>query len=119
MPYAHGMKCTDLLKSLGERIRIIRKERNITQERLAELADLNLSYLSEIERGQANVSLSVVNSIAEALEISVAELLVEIPRSKTNDELFVLLHQVQSLDEKQQRIFINAAKGVMSGIKDI
>ena len=56
------MNSADLLTSLGERIRSIRKEHNITQERLAELADLNLSYMSEIERGQANVSLGIINS---------------------------------------------------------
>lgn len=113
------MKSADLLKLLGERIRAIRKERNITQERLAELADLNLSYMSEIERGQANVSLCIVNSIAEALGTSVAELLVGISQGKASEDFLVLLQQVQALDENQQRIFAGAAKGILSGIRDV
>ena len=112
------MKCVDLLKSLGEQIRIIRKAQHITQERLAELADLNLSYMSEIERGLANVSLCIVDSIADALGISVAELLVG-PKGKASDDLLVLLQQVQTLDENQQRIFVKAAKGILSGIRDV
>lgn len=118
MPYAHGMKNVDLLKSLGERIKTIRKERKVTQERLAEVADLNLSYMSEIERGQANVSLCIVNSIAEALKVSIAELLAGLPKDKSSDDLLILLQQAQTLDEKQQRIFVKAAKGILSGIQD-
>ncbi len=113
------MKSADLLKSLGGRIRTIRKEHNVTQERLAELADLNLSYMSEIERGHANVSLCIVNSIAEALGISIAELLVGISNGKASEDFWVLLQQVQTLDEKQQRIFVKAARGVFSGIQDV
>lgn len=90
----------------------------MTQERLAELADLNLSYMSEIERGLANVSLCVVNSIADALGISVAELLTGMSKSTTSDDLLVLLQQVQTLEEKQQRIFVKAAEGILSGIRD-
>lgn len=119
MPYAHGMECTDLLICLGERIRTIRKEQNMTQERLAELADLNLSYTSEIERGQANVSLCIVNSIAEALGMSVGELLIGISKGKASDDFLVLLQQVQTLDENQQRIFVGAAKGILAGIRDV
>lgn len=113
------MKSADLLKLLGERIRAIRKERNVTQERLAELGDLNLSYMSEIERGHANVSLCIVNAIAEAFGISVAELLVGISTGNASDELLELFQQTQTLDENQQRMFVKAAKGILSGIKDM
>lgn len=113
------MKSADLLKTLGERIRATRKEHNVTQERLAELADLNLSYMSEIERGRANVSLCIVNSIAEALGISIAELLVGISDGKASEDFWVLLQQVQTLDENQQRIFVKATRGILSGFREI
>ena len=113
------MNSADLLTSLGERIRSIRKEQHITQERLAELANLNLSYMSEIERGQANVSLCIINSIAEALGMSMGELLVGISKGKANEDFLALLLQVQTLDENQQRIFVKATKGILSGLRDV
>jgi len=90
----------------------------ITQERLAELADLNLSYLSEIERGQANVSLCIVNSIANALGITLSELLGGIPGEIINADFLALIQQVQGLDESQQKIFLKTAQGVLSGIRE-
>lgn len=119
MPYAHGMKCADLHKSLGERIRTVRKAQNLTQERLAELADLNLSYLSEVERGLANVSLCVVSSIADALGVSLAELFVGMPKGKASDDMLILLQQLQTLNEKQIGIFVKSAQGILAGIQDI
>lgn len=113
------MKCAELHKSLGERIRSLRKEQHISQERLAELADLNLSYLSEIERGLANVSLGVVDSIAEALGVSLTELFAGISKGQASDDILILLHQLQTLNEKQIRAFLKSAQGILDGIREL
>ncbi|MDU1847385.1 MAG: helix-turn-helix transcriptional regulator [Niallia nealsonii] len=44
-----------LLISIGERIRIIRKIKGFTQEKLAEETGLKASYVSDIERGERNI----------------------------------------------------------------
>ena len=114
------MKCADskLLTLLGTRVRMERKKRRVTQERLAELADLNLSYLSEIERGIANVSLCIVADIAKALEMSVGELLSAPSCDTETPDIQSLVQQVQVLEEKQRKMFFKVAQSVLSAIRD-
>ncbi len=63
---------------IGEAIRAHRKKAGLTQERLAELADLNPKYLGEIERGENTVSLSALIRIAKALRVRVRDLVADI-----------------------------------------
>jgi transcriptional regulator with XRE-family HTH domain len=56
-----------LVKQLGEDIKGRRKELNITQPHLAELAKVSTNTLYKLERGQGNPSLDVLNRLAEVL----------------------------------------------------
>lgn len=60
---------------LGNRIRNIRKEKNITQERLAELIDKTTEHMSFIERGERSPSFEVLIDLSKALEVSLSYLL--------------------------------------------
>jgi len=51
----------DVLKKFGERLKELRKERGISQEQLAFKADLHRTYISSIERGEQNISLTMFN----------------------------------------------------------
>ena len=62
-------------QALGERIRKIRREKNITQEELAWRAELDFSYLNQIENGKANPSIEAIAKIAKGLEVKVQNLL--------------------------------------------
>ncbi|RAV02694.1 helix-turn-helix domain-containing protein [Paenibacillus sp. YN15] len=59
---------------VGEQVRKARKLRGITQEKLAELSGVSLSYLSDVERSQRNISLESLGKIIEALRIEPAQL---------------------------------------------
>jgi len=60
--------------AFGQNVRKRREERGFTQETLAERADLDRTYISDIERGARNLSLSSMLRIAKALETTVSEL---------------------------------------------
>ncbi len=64
-----------MLRSLGKRIRELRRERGYSQEKLAELADIHENHVRRIERGEANPSFLVLIRIARAVGISVSDLL--------------------------------------------
>ncbi len=64
-----------LVKQIGEAIKNRRKELNITQPHLAELAKVSTNTLYKIERGQGNPSLEVLNKITEVLGM---ELILEV-----------------------------------------
>lgn len=62
-------------KKIGKRIKAARKKLALIQEKLAKKADMNASHLSHIETGQTKLSLPTLVMIANALDISVGELL--------------------------------------------
>lgn len=64
-----------LLKSFGERIKKLRKEKGLTQERLADEAQIERSYMGTIERGERNPTILKVYRIAKALKVSAGQLL--------------------------------------------
>jgi len=59
----------------GRIVKHIREERGLSQEVLADRADLNRSYVGEVERGTAMPSLGTVTKIAKALNLSTSTLL--------------------------------------------
>jgi len=66
------------LKKLGNKIRLLRHQKQLTQEQLAELIDLHRTYIGGIERGERNVSLINLIRIAKALNITVSQMLEDI-----------------------------------------
>lgn len=64
-----------LVKQFGESVRRHRLRRGWSQEQLAEAAELDRTYVSGIERGTRNPTLSTMARIADALEVDVVALL--------------------------------------------
>lgn len=63
-----------LLKSLGERLRLLRARRGMTRRVVALTADVSERHLANLENGTGNASLLVLDQVARALQCSVAEL---------------------------------------------
>ena len=63
---------------LGEKIRACRKQTGLTQEKLAEKADLHHNFIGEVERGNMEISLTSLLKIAKALKVRVRDLVEEI-----------------------------------------
>jgi len=68
----------DPKRVLGQAIRKRRLALGLSQEKLAEKADLHWTYIGGIERGERNVSLVNIVRIARALKISVSALLANV-----------------------------------------
>ena len=64
-----------LRKRLGSRVRLLRAQRQWSQEVLASLAGLHRNYLGHVERGELNVSFKNVYKLADAFEMSVSQFL--------------------------------------------
>ena len=62
-----------ILKKLGKRIKQLRKNADISQEKLAELAGLDRTYINSVENGKRNISIINIEKICIALEISLAD----------------------------------------------
>jgi transcriptional regulator with XRE-family HTH domain len=70
---------TQLVTRLGLAIRQLRETHDWSQERLAEHAGLNRSYVGEIERGTVISSIVTVEKLAQAFGVSIADLLARVP----------------------------------------
>lgn len=61
-------------EKFGNRVKELRRARNLSQEKFALQIDMDRTYLASIESGKRNVSLENINKIADGLEISLEEL---------------------------------------------
>ncbi|HEX5471376.1 MAG TPA: helix-turn-helix transcriptional regulator [Lacipirellulaceae bacterium] len=59
----------------GTNLRRIRLAKGISQEHLAESADLHRTYVSSVERGERNVTIQTVEKLAKALAVSMSKLM--------------------------------------------
>jgi transcriptional regulator with XRE-family HTH domain len=64
---------------LGAKVRKLRLERNLSQEDLAELADLHRNYVGGVERGERNLGLLNIVALAHGLRVKPSKLLEPIP----------------------------------------
>ncbi|MBW0176672.1 helix-turn-helix transcriptional regulator [Sediminibacterium sp.] len=60
----------DLKTKVGKRITQLRKKKSLSQEKFSYEADMERTYLTHIENGRKNISLSTLDKILKALEIS-------------------------------------------------
>ena len=68
------MKTDERIIAFGKRIRDVRRSKGISQEVLAEMADIDRSYMGNIERGEKNVTLKKAYDICDALDIDIKDL---------------------------------------------
>ena len=71
------MFMSELTIQFGQLVRKYRKEKNMSQEQLALLCNMDRSYLGRIERGEVNPTLEKLYELAKSLDVNVKELLPE------------------------------------------
>lgn len=69
------MADSKLLQQFGKRIRDLRTERGLSQEKLAEQTGFHRTYIGMVERGERNLSLINIGKLADFFEVSLSELL--------------------------------------------
>jgi transcriptional regulator with XRE-family HTH domain len=69
-----------VLTTFGENLRFHRNQKGIAQEKLAELADLDRTYISLLERGKRNPTLTCIAKLAKVLEVGFDDLCAEVER---------------------------------------
>lgn len=69
------MNSESILMRFGKNVQKIRKEKNISQEKLAEYAGLHRTYIGMIERFERNITLINAEKVANALGVNISELI--------------------------------------------
>lgn len=73
-----------LLIAIGLRVRKLRKSKGMSQEEFALEANLDRTYISDVERGARNISVKNLHKIARTLGISLSELLQDVDAESAN-----------------------------------
>ena len=69
-----NIKDKKLLKKFGKNVQILRKKAGLTQENLANDADIPLSQIGRIERGEINTTISTAYVLSKALKVDLSDL---------------------------------------------
>lgn len=67
------MENYDIHNKIGQKIKEIRNNKNLSQEKLANIADIDRTYLPDIEKGNRKISIQILNKITNALEIRLSD----------------------------------------------
>ena len=104
-------------KSIGARRRYFRKKKKLSQEALAEMVSVNNDHISRIESGRVRPSLQLLVAIANALEVSIDDILVDNlthPNSITGDEIHTLLLDCSDNEKKMLTKTVSFMKAWLS-----
>lgn len=92
------MKEEQLKKQFGQRVRLIRKSQNLTQEKLSEMIDLDPQHFCKMENGTNFPSPKNLVKIADALNVEVQDLFAFNSSDKTLEKIIV---EVKNLTPKE------------------
>ena len=107
------MKAAKSERSLvGRNIRYFRKKRELSIEKLAEIADISPKYLGSVERGENNISIDNVIKIAKALDVSLYKLFI-IPE-KSIKELAKIIDMLEQSNPRRLQLFKNIISDIIT-----
>ena len=97
-------------KLIGERIKQVRKSKNMTQETLAEKLNVSIGYVSQVERGITKISLDLLGAISTILDCDVAALISETAIRSNEYMTTEIIEAIRSLDDKKRRYILEIIK---------
>lgn len=107
-------KVKEIKALFGMRIKELRKNRGLSQEELAEKADVSSKYLSRIEMGQYFPSMDVLIKLADVLNVDIKDLFEFSHKAPSQRELKETLNSLlKELDEDKLRIAVKLLRAVV------
>lgn len=113
----------DLTKRVGINIRSIRKAQNLTIDELAEKCDFQSPYLSDIERGERNITLQTLTKILTALQVNPSSVLIPEKTAVDSQEdnrkelLTILYSTLEDKNEDDIRMLLNISNEIFGRFK--
>lgn len=104
-------------KSIGKRIKIARIKADLTQERLAEIVGISPSHMSNIETGTTRVSLTAIVTIANALSVTVDDLLCDSIRKARAPLEKDIAEILEGCDEYEIRMIADMAQALQDTLR--
>lgn len=106
--------------SFGQKLKQIRKAKNLTQAQLAELAGANEKHISKIETGVYFPTFNTLEKILKALDLTIEDIGVELGNNSTNNSPYYaksLLILNGAKNEEEQEYYYGVLKQAQKGIE--
>ncbi len=103
--------------AIGQRIRKIRKARELSQEQLSEMVGISVTHMSHIETGNTKLSLPVLVDLANALEVRTDDLLYDKVTAERSTATEAIIQLLETCTTQQLRVIedlVKAAKASLS-----
>ena len=104
--------------SLGQRIRLMRKRKGLTQLHLSELVGLSPTYISYIESGYKSMSLATFIEIANALNVTADELLIDSLENTVKVSTHELAALLSDCAEYEKKILLDVASATKKSLRE-
>ena len=108
------------LQQIGARVKKARLAKHMTQQQLAEAADISISFLSNIEHGRQSMNLRALIAISDALNVSADSLIREVPRTASHiaEEIEKELSSCSPKEREAILQLVQLMKKSLSSMKD-
>lgn len=93
--------------ALGENLKRLRRDRNLTQGELAELSNIRVGQISKIERNEVDPKLSTIYGLINALECTPNSLLNDISETNLDGLMEMVLERTNSLSDREKNVLID------------
>lgn len=104
-------------KAIGNRIRATRTQKGYSQEQLANLAELTPAHISHIENGHTKLSLPAIVGIANALEVTVDQLLYDNVHASYNAYDIDFKNLIDDCTTKEKQVILESARAMKEVLK--
>lgn len=106
----------NLRKFVAKQIRLLRLKNGMTQEYLAETADLGFNYIYRLEKKQLNVKLETIEKIMNALDVDVNTFF-NIESQNRSKEFIQLIEDIENLPKEKREPTIKAIRSILKQIQ--
>lgn len=100
--------------TIGQRIKQVRRSRDMTQERLAEALSVSVGYISQIERGVTKINLDTLAAVAAHLNCELSELVTGVSVLQGRYLEGELAQLVDQMDGRQRKMLLEVAKLILA-----
>ena len=101
------------LMPFADRLSVLRKQRGLTQEALADLIGVTKTQVYRYENNGSQPTLEVIKKLALALSVTTDELIFEVDERKVDDSLLLLLEGVAQLDPDEKHVIKEMVEGIL------
>ena len=106
------------LQQIGNRVRVLRREQGLTQEDLAERANISVSFVSHIERGTKRAGLKSLVHIAAALQVTLDQLLGGYKETEWDMLAADVYDLLQDCSQKERQIIVETSRTLKRALRE-